>query len=90
MEEVGLVVVLPPPDTLYRSWRVLLSTISQSLQSMMLASQSVNLSLLVSEMIQRYVYIGLYLKIVITCTLSQSPIASPLRVTTQQQLLLVE
>ena len=56
MEEVGLVVVLPPPATLYRSWRVLLSTISQSLRSMQLELQSVNLSLLVSEMIQSYVY----------------------------------
>ena len=56
MEEVGLVVVLPPPATLYRSWRVTLSTISHSLQSMMLGPQSVNQLLLVSEMIQRCVY----------------------------------
>ena len=30
MREVGLVVVLPPPASLYRSWRVVLTTVSQS------------------------------------------------------------
>ena len=53
MEEVGLVVVLPPPATLYRSWRVTLSTISQSLQSMMLGSQSVHQLSQVSEIINK-------------------------------------
>ena len=42
MMEVGLVVVLPPPATLYRSWRVVLTTVSQSQWPMQLGALSTN------------------------------------------------